>query len=96
MYSQAKQGAKQSWQALQYSSRSEVHGTVLNSSTEIASFFMLQGSKSIEADGDEDEEAEEDGLIQPAQVFAPKSLILVSRLDYPEIFRVIRLHMIKS
>ncbi|XP_047436202.1 myotubularin-related protein 13 isoform X2 [Mugil cephalus] len=47
----------------------------------------LQGSKSIEADGDEDEEAEEDGLIQPAQVFAPKSLILVSRLDYPEIFR---------
>uniref|UniRef100_A0A8C4EEP8 SET binding factor 2 n=1 Tax=Dicentrarchus labrax TaxID=13489 RepID=A0A8C4EEP8_DICLA len=35
----------------------------------------------------EDEEAEEDGLIQPAQVFAPKSLILVSRLDYPEIFR---------
>uniref|UniRef100_A0A7N6A9M6 SET binding factor 2 n=1 Tax=Anabas testudineus TaxID=64144 RepID=A0A7N6A9M6_ANATE len=44
----------------------------------------LQGSKSIEADGDEDEE---DGLIQPAQVFAPKSLILVSRLDYPEIFR---------
>uniref|UniRef100_A0A665UPY1 SET binding factor 2 n=1 Tax=Echeneis naucrates TaxID=173247 RepID=A0A665UPY1_ECHNA len=45
------------------------------------------GSKSIEADGDEDEEAEEDGLIQPAKVFAPKSLILVSRLDYPEIFR---------
>uniref|UniRef100_A0A665UNN6 SET binding factor 2 n=1 Tax=Echeneis naucrates TaxID=173247 RepID=A0A665UNN6_ECHNA len=38
-------------------------------------------------DGDEDEEAEEDGLIQPAKVFAPKSLILVSRLDYPEIFR---------
>uniref|UniRef100_A0A8B9R866 SET binding factor 2 n=1 Tax=Astyanax mexicanus TaxID=7994 RepID=A0A8B9R866_ASTMX len=30
---------------------------------------------------------EEDGLIQPAQVFAPKSLILVSRLDFPEIFR---------
>uniref|UniRef100_A0A672IKS0 SET binding factor 2 n=1 Tax=Salarias fasciatus TaxID=181472 RepID=A0A672IKS0_SALFA len=28
-----------------------------------------------------------DGLIQPAQVFAPKSLILVSRLDHPEIFR---------
>ncbi|KAM9409168.1 LOW QUALITY PROTEIN: myotubularin-related protein 13 [Pholidichthys leucotaenia] len=48
----------------------------------------LQASKNIEADGDEDEDAEEeDGLIQPAQVFAPKSLILVSRLDYPEIFR---------
>ncbi|XP_057715822.1 myotubularin-related protein 13 isoform X2 [Corythoichthys intestinalis] len=45
----------------------------------------LQGSKSIEVD--EDEEVEEDCLIQPAQVFAPKSLILVSRLDHPEIFR---------
>ncbi|XP_061606332.1 myotubularin-related protein 13 isoform X3 [Phyllopteryx taeniolatus] len=47
----------------------------------------LQGSKSIEVDEDEDEEVEEDCLIQPAQVFAPKSLILVSRLDHPEIFR---------
>ncbi|XP_028811744.1 myotubularin-related protein 13 isoform X3 [Denticeps clupeoides] len=46
----------------------------------------LQGSKAMEVDGEEDE-GEEDGLIQPAQVFAPKSLILVSRLDYPEIFR---------
>ncbi|XP_006642674.2 myotubularin-related protein 13 isoform X2 [Lepisosteus oculatus] len=45
----------------------------------------LQGSKHEEADGDEDEM--ENGLIQPAQVFAPKSLILVSRLDFPEIFR---------
>ncbi|XP_077443167.1 myotubularin-related protein 13 isoform X2 [Stigmatopora argus] len=45
----------------------------------------LQGSKSI--DVDEDEEVEENCLIQPAQVFAPKSLILVSRLDHPEIFR---------
>lgn len=57
---------------------------------------MFQGSKSIEADGDDDEGAEENGLIQPAQVFAPKSLIIVSRLDYPEIFRVIRRHMITS
>uniref|UniRef100_A0A5S6L8J3 Eukaryotic translation initiation factor 3 subunit M n=1 Tax=Xenopus tropicalis TaxID=8364 RepID=A0A5S6L8J3_XENTR len=32
-------------------------------------------------------EEEDSGLIQPAQVFAPKSLVLVSRLDYPEIFR---------
>ncbi|NXM42919.1 MTMRD protein, partial [Gymnorhina tibicen] len=30
---------------------------------------------------------EESGLIPPAEVFAPKSLVLVSRLDYPEIFR---------
>uniref|UniRef100_A0A8C6L9W3 SET binding factor 2 n=1 Tax=Nothobranchius furzeri TaxID=105023 RepID=A0A8C6L9W3_NOTFU len=35
----------------------------------------------------DEEETEENGMIQPAQVFAPKSLILVSRLDYPEIFR---------
>uniref|UniRef100_A0A8D2LH45 SET binding factor 2 n=1 Tax=Varanus komodoensis TaxID=61221 RepID=A0A8D2LH45_VARKO len=40
----------------------------------------LQGSR--ETDGEE-----ESGLIQPAEVFAPKSLVLVSRLDYPEIFR---------
>ncbi|XP_076879735.1 myotubularin-related protein 13 isoform X2 [Brachyhypopomus gauderio] len=43
----------------------------------------LQGTKTLEGD----EEEEEDGLIHPAQVFAPKSLILVSRLDFPEIFR---------
>uniref|UniRef100_A0A8B9JPX8 SET binding factor 2 n=1 Tax=Astyanax mexicanus TaxID=7994 RepID=A0A8B9JPX8_ASTMX len=41
----------------------------------------------VNLQGDRDEEEEEDGLIQPAQVFAPKSLILVSRLDFPEIFR---------
>lgn len=66
--------------------RSLVHDTLLNALNLL--LVMFQGSKSIEADGDEDEEGEEDGLIQPAQVFAPKSLILVSRLDYPEIFRV--------
>lgn len=73
-----------------------VHDTTLNFWTECASILMFQGSKSIEADGDQDEESEENGLIQPAQVFAPKSLILMSRLDYPEIFRVITCSMIKS
>uniref|UniRef100_A0A3Q3XA42 Uncharacterized protein n=1 Tax=Mola mola TaxID=94237 RepID=A0A3Q3XA42_MOLML len=48
---------------------------------------FYEAEVNLQADGDEDEEAEENGLIQPAQVFAPKSLILVSRLDYPEIFR---------
>uniref|UniRef100_A0A3B4T3C3 SET binding factor 2 n=1 Tax=Seriola dumerili TaxID=41447 RepID=A0A3B4T3C3_SERDU len=48
---------------------------------------FYEAEVNLQADGDEDEEAEEDDLIQPAQVFAPKSLILVSRLDYPEIFR---------
>uniref|UniRef100_A0A673TX73 SET binding factor 2 n=1 Tax=Suricata suricatta TaxID=37032 RepID=A0A673TX73_SURSU len=41
------------------------------------------GTKKEEIDG----EVEGSGLIQPAEVFAPKSLVLVSRLDYPEIFR---------
>uniref|UniRef100_A0A8C9T349 SET binding factor 2 n=1 Tax=Scleropages formosus TaxID=113540 RepID=A0A8C9T349_SCLFO len=41
----------------------------------------------LQMDGDEDEEEEQNCLIKPAQVFAPKSLILVSRLDFPEIFR---------
>ncbi|XP_077177897.1 myotubularin-related protein 13 isoform X1 [Paroedura picta] len=40
----------------------------------------LQGTR--ETEGEEDS-----GLIQPAEVFAPKSLVLVSRLDYPDIFR---------
>ncbi|KAM9301545.1 myotubularin-related protein 13 [Gastrophryne carolinensis] len=43
----------------------------------------LQGTKHEHSNGDD----EDSGLIQPAQVFAPKSLVLVSRLDYPEIFR---------
>lgn len=43
----------------------------------------LQGTKKDEIEG----EVEVPGLIQPAEVFAPKSLVLVSRLDYPEIFR---------
>ncbi|XP_036181251.1 myotubularin-related protein 13 isoform X8 [Myotis myotis] len=43
----------------------------------------LQGTKKEEIEG----EVEVTGLIQPAEVFAPKSLVLVSRLYYPEIFR---------
>ncbi|XP_063293932.1 myotubularin-related protein 13 isoform X2 [Pelobates fuscus] len=43
----------------------------------------LQGTKHQNSDGEEDES----GLIRPAQVFAPKCLVLVSRLDYAEIFR---------
>ncbi|XP_072475558.1 myotubularin-related protein 13 isoform X2 [Notamacropus eugenii] len=44
----------------------------------------LQGTKQEDIEGEE----EVTGLIQPAEVFAPKSLVLVSRLDYPEVFRV--------
>uniref|UniRef100_A0A8C3PZW5 SET binding factor 2 n=2 Tax=Chrysolophus pictus TaxID=9089 RepID=A0A8C3PZW5_CHRPC len=41
----------------------------------------------INLQGTKETEEEESGLIAPAEVFAPKSLVLVSRLDYPEIFR---------
>uniref|UniRef100_A0A8C6T2A6 SET binding factor 2 n=1 Tax=Neogobius melanostomus TaxID=47308 RepID=A0A8C6T2A6_9GOBI len=62
--------------------------TDIDSDRHYCSCFTFYEAESIEDDGDEDEEAEEeDGLIQPAEVFTPKSLILVSRLDYPEIFR---------
>ncbi|NWT19078.1 MTMRD protein, partial [Vireo altiloquus] len=43
-------------------------------------FSVFKGTKEVEGE-------EESGLIPPAEVFAPKSLVLVSRLDYPEIFR---------
>lgn len=35
-----------------------------------------------------DEVDEEPAVVQPAKVFAPKSLVLVSRLDYTEVYRV--------
>uniref|UniRef100_A0A674K602 SET binding factor 1 n=1 Tax=Terrapene triunguis TaxID=2587831 RepID=A0A674K602_9SAUR len=34
-----------------------------------------------------EEEEESSSLVQPAQLFAPKSLVLVSRLDHTEVFR---------
>ncbi|XP_061816685.1 myotubularin-related protein 5 isoform X2 [Nerophis lumbriciformis] len=37
--------------------------------------------------GEVDEVDEEPNIIQPSQVFAPKSLVLVSRLDYTDVFR---------
>lgn len=36
----------------------------------------------------EEEEEEPSSPVQPAQLFAPKSLVLVSRLDHAEVFRV--------
>ncbi|XP_033470637.1 myotubularin-related protein 5 isoform X6 [Epinephelus lanceolatus] len=44
---------------------------------------QLQKTEASEAD----EVDEELTVVQPAQVFAPKSLVLVSRLDYTEVFR---------
>ncbi|XP_062339186.1 myotubularin-related protein 5 isoform X3 [Osmerus eperlanus] len=43
---------------------------------------QLQKAEASEADEDE-----VPGVLQPAQVFAPKSLVLVSRLDHTEVFR---------
>lgn len=45
---------------------------------------QLQKAKPSEVD----EVDEEPAVVQSAQVFAPKSLVLVSRLDYTEVFRV--------
>ncbi|NXU90862.1 MTMRD protein, partial [Xiphorhynchus elegans] len=53
---------------------------------QVKSFTM--SSQNAEKGGTKEIEGEEEsGLIPPAEVFAPKSLVLVSRLDYPEIFR---------
>ncbi|KAG5830670.1 hypothetical protein ANANG_G00313110 [Anguilla anguilla] len=40
--------------------------------------------KHLSCDADEDDDG---GIIQPAQLFAPKSLVLVSRLDHADVFR---------
>ncbi|NXY91627.1 MTMR5 protein, partial [Alcedo cyanopectus] len=42
-----------------------------------------------EEEEEEEEEGEESSSlpVQPAQLFAPKSLVLVSRLDHAEVFR---------
>lgn len=45
---------------------------------------QLQKAEASEAD----EVDEGPAVVQSAQVFAPKSLVLVSRLDYTEVFRV--------
>ncbi|XP_067387507.1 myotubularin-related protein 5 isoform X2 [Emydura macquarii macquarii] len=45
----------------------------------------VESAQSHSRNGDEEEEAS--SLIQPAQLFAPKSLVLVSRLDHTEVFR---------
>ncbi|NWT29241.1 MTMRD protein, partial [Cardinalis cardinalis] len=50
-------------------------------------FYEAEINLQVRGGDQEIEGEEESGLIQPAEVFAPKSLVLVSRLDYPEIFR---------
>lgn len=55
--------------------------------TPLLHHVQLQKAEKSEAD----EADEEPAVVQSAQVFAPKSLVLVSRLDYTEVFRVRRL-----
>uniref|UniRef100_A0A8C5JN80 SET binding factor 1 n=1 Tax=Junco hyemalis TaxID=40217 RepID=A0A8C5JN80_JUNHY len=43
--------------------------------------------EAVESPQGEEEEEEASALVQPAQLFAPKSLVLVSRLDHAEVFR---------
>uniref|UniRef100_A0A6Q2ZNE6 SET binding factor 1 n=1 Tax=Esox lucius TaxID=8010 RepID=A0A6Q2ZNE6_ESOLU len=52
-----------------------------------ACFTFWEGLDNPQAETSEVDEDEVPGLIQPAQVFAPKSLVLVSRLDHTEVFR---------
>lgn len=54
--------------------------------TSLLHHVQLQKAEKSEADEADDEPA----VVQSAQVFAPKSLVLVSRLDYTEVFRVRR------
>uniref|UniRef100_A0A4W5KVE8 SET binding factor 1 n=1 Tax=Hucho hucho TaxID=62062 RepID=A0A4W5KVE8_9TELE len=53
-----------------------------------ACFTFWEGlDNPLKAEASEVDEDEVPGLVQPAQVFAPKSLVLVSRLDHTEVFR---------
>ncbi|XP_061618331.1 myotubularin-related protein 5 isoform X3 [Phyllopteryx taeniolatus] len=56
-----------------------------------ACFTFWEGQDNLQLQkapaGEVDEVDEEPTIIQPAQVFAPKSLVLVSRLDYTDVFR---------
>ncbi|KAM9771554.1 myotubularin-related protein 5 isoform 6-T6 [Syngnathus typhle] len=52
-----------------------------------ACFTFWEGHDNPQKTRDVDEVDEEPTIIQPAQVFAPKSLVLVSRLDYTDVFR---------
>uniref|UniRef100_A0A8C3QDD6 Uncharacterized protein n=1 Tax=Geospiza parvula TaxID=87175 RepID=A0A8C3QDD6_GEOPR len=50
-----------------------------------ACFTFWEAVESPQVPTDKEEEAS--SLVQPAQLFAPKSLVLVSRLDHAEVFR---------
>ncbi len=59
--------------------------------------LCVQLQKGEPSEADEDDSPD---VLQPAQLYAPKSLVLVSRLDHAEVFRVrwthTKLHMTES
>uniref|UniRef100_A0A3B3SA28 SET binding factor 1 n=1 Tax=Paramormyrops kingsleyae TaxID=1676925 RepID=A0A3B3SA28_9TELE len=60
--------------------------TDINSERHYCACFTFWEEKSLSSEADEDEDVDP-GLIQSTQLFAPKSLVLVSRLDHTEAFR---------
>ncbi|XP_072233346.1 myotubularin-related protein 5 isoform X10 [Leuresthes tenuis] len=53
-----------------------------------ACFTFWEGLDNPQSEASEVDEADEEpAVVQPAKIFAPKSLVLVSRLDYTEVFR---------
>ncbi|NXD45979.1 MTMR5 protein, partial [Copsychus sechellarum] len=50
-------------------------------------WFVCPQPQSHSRNGEGEEEEEASSPVQPAQLFAPKSLVLVSRLDHAEVFR---------
>uniref|UniRef100_A0A8C3Y8R1 SET binding factor 1 n=1 Tax=Catharus ustulatus TaxID=91951 RepID=A0A8C3Y8R1_CATUS len=62
--------------------------TDINSERHYCACFTFWEPQSHSRNGEgEEEEEEASSPVQPAQLFAPKSLVLVSRLDHAEVFR---------
>uniref|UniRef100_A0A8C7H6R6 SET binding factor 1 n=1 Tax=Oncorhynchus kisutch TaxID=8019 RepID=A0A8C7H6R6_ONCKI len=61
--------------------------TDINSERHYCACFTFWEAVCDISEASEVDEDEVPGLVQPAQVFAPKSLVLVSRLDHTEVFR---------
>uniref|UniRef100_A0A8C0H2I1 SET binding factor 1 n=1 Tax=Chelonoidis abingdonii TaxID=106734 RepID=A0A8C0H2I1_CHEAB len=61
--------------------------TDISSERHYCACFTFWEAVEIPAVNGEEEEEESSSLVQPAQLFAPKSLVLVSRLDHTEVFR---------
>uniref|UniRef100_A0A8C9MEJ0 SET binding factor 1 n=1 Tax=Serinus canaria TaxID=9135 RepID=A0A8C9MEJ0_SERCA len=61
--------------------------TDINSERHYCACFTFWEAVESPQGEEEEEEEEASSLVQPAQLFAPKSLVLVSRLDHAEVFR---------